>query len=879
MAAGTALRLVTQCTTLEEFVRVFRARATADGITVPAISPTPPEGTRRIVVALASRATILDGDADVDQDADGGYTVQFSRLDVRSRGLLNFLVEAGGRGLVGAIPRHLVPLGVPIGDPATARDLDELAGCAAEPMAARATEPPPLRSTASLPALRNVGAGPPAAGRVLPPLAAGPAGPRGALPLPAPPPTRAMAAIADPDAVAPPSAADAPAPPTPAGPRADVAQPAAPRVPPAAAGKPRRRRDSQPTLVGFAVGPVDADTDPNRHVPRAAPPPSRPAARDREATFLGPAPVRGVGDLTTPDVRKPDRDAPTPTPIATTGSGRTRRGFAVRPDPDSGEHLTTTVGDDLATDVALALPDLPGDDLDPLVDPPAPAEPAHPGVAMAVSKRSAVPQPVIQALAALAGAGSGPTPGDDVAVTAPMAGPPSGMIDARGDAPRPAAAPGAWATPVWSGAPAGGASAHARDVARPAPTAPVPAAPAPAPPTASAAPRPSSPSSVHAAPSTTPTAPPTASTTPTTPPTASTAPSTTPTAPVPAQPAPAQPAPALTPRPAAAAAPAPRAAPPPATPHVVAAPVAPTPPLPAVIVDLNPPGAGPAPAGFPVAATVDVGPGGYPMAPAPAPPPPIYPTAQLRAVDYPAAPSPGTSAAWQRHRAAMSEDVGDMTELVSIAPIRRRRWPVIAITSAVILVIALTALAMSGSSSSPTEPPGAPAAGTAPTGDDVPPAPRDPPPPEAPPPPAAPAALTACTVTFTSSPDGAEVVLRGEVVGTTPLTRDLPCDADEATIRRDRYQSQVVRLTLAPGPQTVAARLERPQFTITVTSRPAGAAVTVAGRAVGTTPTRIKVAGFEGTPIVVKRQGYADHTERVYATRNGQQVNVPLKRR
>lgn len=99
----------------------------------------------------------------------------------------------------------------------------------------------------------------------------------------------------------------------------------------------------------------------------------------------------------------------------------------------------------------------------------------------------------------------------------------------------------------------------------------------------------------------------------------------------------------------------------------------------------------------------------------------------------------------------------------------------------------------------------------------------------------------------------------------------------KATFRRAKYQTQVH--TIAPGDTTADVRLERPGFKVKVTSRPAGATVKVGGAAVGKTPVVITLPGYETTSIELTRNGYAVTSQRVYAGKSGQKVDVKLKPR
>ncbi|MBZ0237865.1 MAG: hypothetical protein K8M05_36460, partial [Deltaproteobacteria bacterium] len=112
MADGTAWRLVSQCATVEDLVRVFRSLASADGLERIPVSGIGPGGgsTVRLVLALSSKAAALDGDALVTRDA-GTVSVKWLSLDARGKGLLAHMVEHRAAPSPPAVPRHLVPLG------------------------------------------------------------------------------------------------------------------------------------------------------------------------------------------------------------------------------------------------------------------------------------------------------------------------------------------------------------------------------------------------------------------------------------------------------------------------------------------------------------------------------------------------------------------------------------------------------------------------------------------------------------------------------------------------------------------------------------------------------------------------------------------------
>jgi hypothetical protein len=135
-----------------------------------------------------------------------------------------------------------------------------------------------------------------------------------------------------------------------------------------------------------------------------------------------------------------------------------------------------------------------------------------------------------------------------------------------------------------------------------------------------------------------------------------------------------------------------------------------------------------------------------------------------------------------------------------------------------------------------------------------------------------------CRAQFTSQPPGAEVVVGGRVVGSTPLDYAMACRPAVATIRRDRYESAQRKFTPRADGTKVVARLERPLYTVKLTSSPPGAIVTVAGRRIGKTPVTTKVPGYERVVASFTKAGFATTTARVYAKRNGTLVSATLKK-
>jgi hypothetical protein len=136
-----------------------------------------------------------------------------------------------------------------------------------------------------------------------------------------------------------------------------------------------------------------------------------------------------------------------------------------------------------------------------------------------------------------------------------------------------------------------------------------------------------------------------------------------------------------------------------------------------------------------------------------------------------------------------------------------------------------------------------------------------------------------CAVSFNSKPEGADIVIARKKRGRTPMTLNLPCKKTQVAFARSHYAPDTKSVSPKKGTTTkVAVKLERPQFTIKVTSTPSGAAVTVKGKSVGKTPVTVKVDGFESISVKVAKPGFQAKTTSVTAKKNGTSVKVTLKR-
>ncbi len=136
-----------------------------------------------------------------------------------------------------------------------------------------------------------------------------------------------------------------------------------------------------------------------------------------------------------------------------------------------------------------------------------------------------------------------------------------------------------------------------------------------------------------------------------------------------------------------------------------------------------------------------------------------------------------------------------------------------------------------------------------------------------------------CRVTVTSSPAGSMVSVDDQPFGPSPISIDGPCAKRRVDVKHPRYAIGTKWVALSPGkPSTVDLALARPTHSVTVTSSPSGATVSIAGRRAGTTPTQVKVMGFTGVTLTVEKPGFRTETQKLYSKSDGERLTVKLVR-
>jgi hypothetical protein len=137
-----------------------------------------------------------------------------------------------------------------------------------------------------------------------------------------------------------------------------------------------------------------------------------------------------------------------------------------------------------------------------------------------------------------------------------------------------------------------------------------------------------------------------------------------------------------------------------------------------------------------------------------------------------------------------------------------------------------------------------------------------------------------CFADVSSVPSGAEIVVDDHtVVGTTPQTVALPCGAPiDLMIRKARLVPVTRSITPTAGGVKVRVALTKQTAQIKISSSPEGATVTLNGRALGITPTTVKVPALETSTLTITKNGYEPLTEKVSPKPSGATVRVQLHR-
>ena len=142
------------------------------------------------------------------------------------------------------------------------------------------------------------------------------------------------------------------------------------------------------------------------------------------------------------------------------------------------------------------------------------------------------------------------------------------------------------------------------------------------------------------------------------------------------------------------------------------------------------------------------------------------------------------------------------------------------------------------------------------------------------------AAATECEVAFSTAPQGADIVLDKDVIGTTPTKLKLPCGVESRlTFRKQRFVSAQRAVTpKETGQKPVRVALAKVTFTVKVNSSPPGATIFLGARSLGITPGTVRLPAFETSTIKISKDGYAPDTQKVTPKSNTLSISATLKK-
>ena len=135
-----------------------------------------------------------------------------------------------------------------------------------------------------------------------------------------------------------------------------------------------------------------------------------------------------------------------------------------------------------------------------------------------------------------------------------------------------------------------------------------------------------------------------------------------------------------------------------------------------------------------------------------------------------------------------------------------------------------------------------------------------------------------CAVEIASVPKDVEIAIDNTTkIGTAPGTVQLPCGVEvKLYLRKAGFAGTIKSVTPTADGKPIKVVLARAQFTVKVSSTPAGAAISVGGKPMGVTPTVVHLNGFEPVAVQFTKDGYAPLEQKLTPKQQNQVVHVKL---
>ncbi|MFH0992122.1 MAG: PEGA domain-containing protein [bacterium] len=129
-------------------------------------------------------------------------------------------------------------------------------------------------------------------------------------------------------------------------------------------------------------------------------------------------------------------------------------------------------------------------------------------------------------------------------------------------------------------------------------------------------------------------------------------------------------------------------------------------------------------------------------------------------------------------------------------------------------------------------------------------------------------------IRITSEPSGAEVLINGQKVGTTPYDNDLVAGNHQLELRKALYHPDISSFTLDEGKTVQIPRRLKPRFGyITVTSSPANSSVYIDGKPIGSTPLQRKELESARHTLRIESQLY-HYLNQEIEIKDGEEVHI-----
>lgn len=127
------------------------------------------------------------------------------------------------------------------------------------------------------------------------------------------------------------------------------------------------------------------------------------------------------------------------------------------------------------------------------------------------------------------------------------------------------------------------------------------------------------------------------------------------------------------------------------------------------------------------------------------------------------------------------------------------------------------------------------------------------------------------TITISVSPQNAEVVIDGVVVGTGSITRNYPAGQDlSIEVRSENYESRSEQITIDKGSNRLNVTLQRRQATLSIHVTPEDAELFLNGSSVGRGTVRRQIPQGESVSVTARRPGYAEISQNINV--NGESI-------